>query len=762
MKFLRPRDLNQALWRLLLAVIAPLLLGALALLALQASDDKRLAQVRLAALAQSLVQTVDAEFERGRAQLEVLAASPQVDAGDWQQMHRFARAIVTDVPGSLIVLVGPDGQVLFNTSARWGDPLPNLWTLGAQNREVLWEGRPLPLSSGNLSRQAFESGQAVYSDLYFGVQVQRPALSMAIPVQRGGVSRYALILSFPPSLLQERVASAVNVPGIRAALLDRRGVVVASNEAAASRLADRATVIRMAPGAATGTYQTVSRDGVELVGAYAVSPEHGFVVRVSQPEGTGLLTSRRTSFGWIALLLAAIVSSVVLAGLFSRKLAKPLRELGDDVLAGRPPPAERASGIAEIDLLAHALREGARAEHERAQEQTRRTVAEHQEAMLRQADRQKDEFLATLAHELRNPLAPIRNSVELIRLRAPADPVVERARATIERQAMHLSRLVDDLLDVSRITLGRIHLRQESVNMVEVAASAVEAVGEAARRAGLTLALGTDDRPVCVRGDVTRLTQCVVNLLNNAIKFTPQGGAVQVRVRREGELAIVEVQDSGVGVAAENLTRIFDLFVQERHSGHGGNTGLGIGLALTRRLVELHGGRIAARSPGLGQGSTFRIELPAIESPADAHPPATQPSRAAAPRPAAALVLVVDDNRDAAETLAELLRMSGYEAVLAHDGQSAVRLAAECGPQAVLLDIGLPDIDGYEACRRIRSQPWPAGRPLLVAVTGWGQQSDQAAAREAGFDAHMTKPVPPDALVALLAERLQQEPGVPA
>jgi len=749
----RPRNLNQALWRLLIALIAPLLLATLGLLALQASQENRLARTRLSALAQTLVQAMDAEFERGRAQLEVLAASPLIDTGDWRRMRQFAAEVTARTPGSLVVLVGPDGQVLFNTVVPWGDPLPNLWELAAQNREVLWEGRPLPLSSGNLSRQAFETGRPAYSDLYYGVQVHRPALSMAIPVQREGRSRYALILSYPPSLLQERVRSAINVPGIRAALVDRRGIVVASNEASYSRLAERATPIEVPAGAREGFYRTVSRDGTQLMGAFAVSQAHGFTVRVSQPDPHIFARNQLTSLAWLSLLLLSIVGSIVLAGILSRRIARPLRELGEDVLAGRPPPPDLHVGIAEIDLLAQALRDGARAERERAQEQTRRTLAEQQEALLRQADRQKDEFLATLAHELRNPLAPIRNAVELIRLRAPQDPAVERARAAIERQTLHLTRLVDDLLDVSRITLGRIHLRQEPVDLGEVASAAVDSIGATAAKAQLALEPSIARPAPFVRGDVTRLTQCVVNLLNNAVKFTPPGGRIAVRVLQEGGTAVVEVHDTGVGITPENLQRIFDLFVQERHSGHGGNTGLGIGLALTRRLVELHGGSILARSEGAGRGSTFRIELPRVEPPAEAAQPHGLEGKQATSAAPGVRVLAVDDNRDAADTLGELLRMSGYDVLLAHDGESAVRTAVQEHPAAVLLDIGLPDIDGYEACRRIRGaglQP----PPVLVAVTGWGQPSDQEAARAAGFDGHMTKPVAPEALVRMLREKL--------
>ena len=753
-KSLRPRNLNQVLWRLLGAVVVPLLLATLALLALQGAQDKRAAQGRLVALAETLVQAVDAEFERGLAQLNVLSAAPAVDAGDWKQLRAYASEVVRSVPGSLIVFVGPDGQVLFNTAVPWGQPLPNLWKLAEQNKETDWEGRTLPVSSGNLSREAVETGRPAFSDLYFGVNVRRPALSLAVPVNRSGHARYAMILSYPPAVLQGRIRSAVRASDLRVILVDRNGRVVAGNEAAATKVADRATPITMQKDGSGGAYQLRSRDGTDVDGAYAISPTNGFVVRVSQPHAGHVFSSRATSLAWILMLLTAMAVCLVLAGLLSRRLARPLRQLGEDVRAGRAPPPERTTGIEELDVLAQALREGVQAEHLRMQEETRRTVAEEQQKLLRQADRQKDEFLATLGHELRNPLAPIRTAVELIRLRAPSDPVVERARAAIERQTLHLSHLVDDLLDVSRITLGRIQLRQEAVDLGEVAGSALDSVREAAGRGGLVLERKIAEPSPFVQGDATRLTQCIVNVLNNAVKFTPKGGRVQLRVTQREGTAVVEVQDTGVGITSGHAESIFDLFVQERHSGHGGNTGLGIGLALTRRLLQLHGGSIHASSAGPGQGSTFCIELPAFAAPARA--PKAEPIAKArnGDGETGKRLLVVDDNVDAAETLGELLRMNGYEVSVASDGTSAIRAVQQEAPRAVLLDIGLPDIDGYEAARRIRAQRELPHQPVLIAVTGWGQQGDRDAARAAGFDAHLTKPVAPDTLMALLEERL--------
>ncbi|HSV53106.1 MAG TPA: PAS domain-containing protein [Burkholderiaceae bacterium] len=369
---------------------------------------------------------------------------------------------------------------------------------------------------------------------------------------------------------------------------------------------------------------------------------------------------------------------------------------------------------------------------------------------LREAHRHKDEFLATLAHELRNPLAPILTSVELIRLRNPDDDVVRRSGAIIARQTVHLTRLVDDLLDVSRITMGTIQLRLETLDLGEIARGAVEAVRPQLDAAGLALELQASQPSPAVRGDATRLAQCLTNLLGNAIKFTGTGGRIGLRLAQEGPMAVIEVSDSGTGIAPANLERIFEMFVQEHPSGWLGNTGLGIGLALTRQLVTLHGGTVHAASGGQGQGSTFRIELPALGATA-AGPDAAQAEPAA--NDDAARVLVVDDNFDAADTMGAMLEMRGFHVTIEYSGEAAVRAVEQQGPQAVLLDIGLPGIDGYEACRRIRRSS-RVSQPVVIALTGWGQAKDREMAAAAGFDAHLTKPAEPDQVVALLKQRL--------
>jgi signal transduction histidine kinase/DNA-binding response OmpR family regulator len=374
---------------------------------------------------------------------------------------------------------------------------------------------------------------------------------------------------------------------------------------------------------------------------------------------------------------------------------------------------------------------------------------------VQEADRRKNEFLSMLAHELRNPLAPIRNGVHILQAVNVADPQVREVRDMIGRQVRHLVRLVDDLLDISRITRGKIRLQSEPVDLSAVIASAVETCCPLIDDRRHRLAVSMPPVPLRVTGDAVRLTQVVGNLLNNAAKYTPEGGRIWVSAGREGDQAILRVRDSGMGIPAGMAGSIFDLFTQVNNSLDRGQGGLGIGLTLVRRLVELHRGTVEAHSEGPDRGSEFVVRLPLLGVAGDEWRVAGEESGASAPAtlhppPTTRRVLVVDDNRDAAESLALLLEVAGHATRVSHDGPTALTTAAEFQPDAVLLDIGLPGMDGYEVARRLRAAP-TTRRALLVALTGYGQIEDQRRAREAGFDHHLVKPADLEALAALLS-----------
>jgi signal transduction histidine kinase/CheY-like chemotaxis protein len=368
---------------------------------------------------------------------------------------------------------------------------------------------------------------------------------------------------------------------------------------------------------------------------------------------------------------------------------------------------------------------------------------------LRVADRRKDEFLATLAHELRNPLAPIRNGLEIMRLVGDDPKALSEARSLMERQVSHMVRLIDDLMDVSRITRDKLELRKERVDLSAVIQAAVDTSRPLIEASGHSLSVTLPDRPIAVDADATRLAQVFSNLLNNAAKYTQAGGLIALIAEIQGGVVVVTVRDNGVGIPAEMLPQIFDMFTQVDRTLERSQGGLGIGLTLVRRLVEMHRGSVEARSRGEGLGSEFLVRLPTAKS-APSSPSTGGEGNGSAEPMAARRILVVDDNADSARTLSRLLKLMGNETRMAHDGGEAIAVAEEYRPELMLLDIGLPVLNGYDVARTIRGLPW--GRDVvIVALTGWGQEGDRRRSKEAGIDDHLVKPVDPSMLQRLLS-----------
>jgi CheY-like chemotaxis protein len=358
---------------------------------------------------------------------------------------------------------------------------------------------------------------------------------------------------------------------------------------------------------------------------------------------------------------------------------------------------------------------------------------------LKEADRRKDEFLATLAHELRNPLAPIRSGLELLK----AEPVGGKAdaiREMIERQLAQMVMLIDDLLDTSRISQGKIGLRRESMDIREALESAVDSVQPLIAKKRHNLIQNIADAPMWVDGDAMRLAQIVGNMLNNAAKYTPEGGSITLEGFADDGDIVVQVTDNGIGIPTDMLTNVFDLFTQVDNHTDQAQGGLGIGLALAKQLAGLHGGTITVHSAGKDQGSTFMVRLPRIEAPdqvTESKPAASRDEGSKALN-----ILVVDDNVDSAQTMGWMLEMEGHQYTLAHTGKQAIEAAHNINPDVILLDIGLPDMTGYDVCRQLRASG-DFQKTLFVAQTGWGQQKDKDLASEAGFDRHFVKPLKP-------------------
>jgi PAS domain S-box-containing protein len=459
-----------------------------------------------------------------------------------------------------------------------------------------------------------------------------------------------------------------------------------------------------------------------------------YELKVARAEGRfedyGWRVRQDGSQFWANVIITAVYNHGRLVG-----FSKVTRDLTEKKRAEEELQQER-------DLLEQRV-EARTAELTRLEQELRQKVEE-----LGAADRRKDEFLATLAHELRNPLAPLRHALQLLHL-ADGDPALhEKARGVMERQLAQMVRLIDDLLDVSRITRNKLQLRKERIELASVVQSAMEAIRPLIATSGHELTVALPPEPVHLDADPTRLTQIFTNLLNNAVKYTEPGGRIRLAAERQGSEVMVSVRDTGIGITDEHLPHLFEMFSQAAPALERSTGGLGIGLALVRGLVELHGGSVEAHSAGLGQGSEFIVRLPVAAAPvrAPSQPGALENS----PSEARRRILIADDNQDSVEVLSVVLEHFGYEVRTAHDGLQAVQAAAAFRPDVALLDIGMPGLNGYQAARRIREQPggWDMA---LVAITGWGQEDDKRRAREAGFDHHLTKPVDPVDLQKLLA-----------
>jgi signal transduction histidine kinase len=369
---------------------------------------------------------------------------------------------------------------------------------------------------------------------------------------------------------------------------------------------------------------------------------------------------------------------------------------------------------------------------------------------LEEADRRKDEFLATLAHELRNPLAPLRHGLDILR-RSPDSVDAAEIREMMDRQLVHLVRLIDDLLDVSRISQGKIELRKERIQAADVLRAALESSRPLIDSARHSLTIDMAPEPIWLDADLTRLAQVVGNLLNNAAKYTPEGGRIGLSLSADGADAVIAVSDNGLGIPADMQSQVFQLFAQVENHSDRARGGLGIGLALAKQLVAMHDGSVAAESAGSGQGSVFTVRIPYAAVDPETQPEAEQP--AARPAPTQPLkVLVVDDNVDVAQTVGWMLEEIGHQYHLVHDGRQALQAAREFRPDAILLDIGLPVMDGYAVCRAFRQDDLFKDA-LIIAQTGWGQTRDKTLASEAGFDHHLVKPVAYDELERVLADK---------
>jgi signal transduction histidine kinase len=637
----------------------------------------------------AVMSAIDAELRGSIATLRALAASGSLEKGDLAAFHAEATRILKAHPDWLAYSVdrpggGPEAdRDSFELAARIGEPV-----------------------IGGLTR---------WGERGWGVPLR-------MPVMRDGAPIYVVSAVLRPDAFADLLRAQRMPEGWVVAIADRSGTIVGRlPPVPPGTLASESWRERIAR-SPQGWFRGVTIEGRETYTPYVTSNLTGWALGIAMPAEQVDAAAWR-SF-WLVLVMVLLASGIAvgLALLIGWRIARPIAELASGSFPAR-------TGIDEIRALSAAVRE-------------KQELAEREKAALQAADRAKDEFLAMLSHELRNPLAALTTAAHVLKLSPPGEPAAIKARAVVERQTKHMARLVGDLLDISRVAMGKVALERERFNLAEAAGNVMNVWRASGRVERHKLAF--EMKPVWVDADRARIEQILSNLLDNAVKFTPAGKTIRVAVAPEGEDALLTVSDEGAGLAPGSAERMFDLFVQGERGLDRAAGGLGVGLALVKRLTELHGGTVAASSAGAGRGTTFVVRLPAVL------PSAQSQAAQATPRVAAKRILIVEDNDDARHMMHEVLAFGGHDVREARDGATGLALAAESRPDVALIDIGLPDLDGYEVARRLRAAP--GGRRMgLIAITGYGQAEDQKRAYDAGFDAHLTKPVAPERLRQVMA-----------
>ena len=725
------------------AILVPVIFFAGFALRMIEGVEADLARAGVARTAERVALLVDADHRATHAALGVLAGSPSLARADLAAFNREVHAFAAAGPDAWGILLDNTGRLLFNTLAPRGN------TLAA-------DGASASYLAGVLSAQ-----RPFVTDLISGYVSGRLMTGVGMPVGAGGRG-YVLGIGYGADHFRRLLAAAGLPEDWQVDIFDRKGRLVASSLGGADIVGQAAP--RALADAAAREREGVIEMPLRNSGAATVGFTHtalaGWHVAVGAPA-RALVPGDARQAAALALVVA-LLGAGALAAWFARGHVRSIQSAVDAATAlGRGElPLPQRSRIVEIDRLLGALRQ-AGSELRRVQA-TRETAGSERENQLERAqearhvaeeeNRAKDQFLAMLGHELRNPLAPIGTAAQLLKLPDLDGHRARYAGDVIGRQVEHMNRLLSDMLDVSRVTRGLVTLNLEEVDLRDAVERAVEQTRPLMEERQHRLELRLPQGAVTVRGDQTRLTQVVANLLTNSAKYTPPHGSIQLSLVSAGDEATLSVADDGEGITPDLLPRVFDLFSQGERKADRAQGGLGLGLALVRSLVQLHGGNVDASSPGRGGGSIFTMrlplkqELPALSGAAAALP------RASDTAPTGLRIMLVDDNIDAAVSLSLLLEAAGDHLVSTYyDAASALEWAGFERPDAFILDIGLPDMNGYELARRLRAIPQFA-TTLLIALTGYGQLQDKARAREAGFDLHIAKPAEPDEILAALAQ----------
>ena len=599
---------------LVLAAAAPLVVLTAWMAWAESERHRHLAEEGLLRTAEALSLAVDREVGILQTKLATLAQTDLVDRRDWAGFFREATRALEDRPGAWIVLFDPSGQQLVNTSRPFGAPLPNTF---AQARPPSGADDALPIGGAHAVKAVLETGKPANSDLFIGIVSKRPTITVDVPVVRDGRVLYSLNIGLPPDAFTALLRGVRSFEGGGAQVIDRNGFIIGRYEHAAEFVGRKASALTLAALAREGRSGVLRGDSLEQVPVYQAhfrSALTGWTVTVATPRaGVDAAVVRGRSL-WTGLALLALLASVALAVRLARRISAPIAALAEAAAGDAPvvPGQPAAYSAREVQALDAALARAARGRAAHAEERELRVAAAARQQQAEEANRAKDRFLAVLGHELRNPLGTLANALAVLE-RAPHD---RTAREVAQRQVRLLAKIADDLLDVARIASGKVQVQPEPVDLRAIAAACVASAQHAPRaRAAATLLEGESVR---VQADPLRLTQVVTNLLDNALKYTPAEGEVRVRVARDDGDAVLEVSDTGIGIAPEMLPHVFDAFAQAEHAREHSPGGLGLGLSLVKRLVELQGGTVHAASGGLGRGARFTVRFPALAARAGA------------------------------------------------------------------------------------------------------------------------------------------------
>jgi len=733
----RSRSLVARLSALPVAIVLPTLAFAAALLyALWSAQQSELRR-ELQHTAHTLSVALDRELGGSIRELERIAESPLLKSDRLADFHDYAVRIVSERRQFRnLVLFDLAGQQTMNALVPFGSSLPVI-------RRTVEE-------------QVVNSGKAAISDIVPNAVNGAPSISVAVPVKVDGVLRGVLTATLDQDDLSRLLAEQQSRAGGIATIIDRTQRLIARSRDAGKFFGREAPdyFTRMTAATERGSASSRSLEGEPIIAAWEKLP-FGWTVAIGIPSGAYVSSLAKSIYALAALgflLLAVAVLGVVF---FSRRVRRELAEISGQahrLASGDQVPARKFTYL-ELDDVYGAMRD---ASHRLAELlgslRNSEAVARERLAALEQGDRRKDAFLAMLAHELRNPLAPIRTAAETLRVQPSDARTIARAREVIARQVLHLSRLVDDLLDVSRITQGKIVLHPILLDLRTVVSVSVHSAMALAVHRQQAIAWEEPLEPIWIEGDLVRLTQIVDNLLSNALKFSASNRQVNVWLEVDEGRAVLTVHDQGAGIPPDLLNRVFDMFVQGDESLERTSGGLGLGLTLVRELARLHGGDVEVTSDGRGRGATFTVRLPLSDRAPDrvVPPLETAPQRL---HEARGRVLVVDDNHDAAEALAWILEPL-HEVQIAHDGRAAVERAQNFHPDVVLLDIGLPVLNGYQVAEELRKSA-DTSNCVIIAITGYGQASDRERALQSGFDFHLVKPAEPTQVLRMIDEALQ-------